>query len=79
MRPEGPLCNSHDRKVVVTVLKMSRRSEGPAWIHVGPSGLDLLNEDVNPDLTVGAIAWRRFAPHAAFRKPAEQALKLATG
>ena len=31
--------------------------------HVGPSGLDPFIENVYPDLTVGAIAWRRFAPH----------------
>jgi hypothetical protein len=33
--------------------------------HVGPSGLDLLFENVYPDLTVGAIVWRRFAPYAS--------------
>jgi hypothetical protein len=30
--------------------------------HVGLSGLDPFIEDVYPDLTVGAIALRRFAP-----------------
>jgi len=32
--------------------------------HVGPSGLDSSIEPYS-DLTVGAITWRRFAPHAA--------------
>jgi hypothetical protein len=28
----------------------------------GPSGLDLFSDNVNPDLTVGGITSRRFAP-----------------
>ena len=35
--------------------------------HVGPSGLNCLLGDWYPDLTVGAIAWRRFAPEPHHR------------
>ena len=31
--------------------------------HIGPSGLQWLLWIFYPDLTVGAISWRRFAPH----------------
>jgi hypothetical protein len=30
--------------------------------HVGPSGLVVVVDNVNPDLTVGAIEWRPFGP-----------------
>jgi hypothetical protein len=44
-RPEGPLGNSRDREVAVTVLIRLRRSEGPALgsYYVGPSGLNFLS------------------------------------
>jgi hypothetical protein len=32
-------------------------------MYVGPSGLVGLDADGYPDLTVGAITYRRFAPH----------------
>lgn len=51
-RPEGPSCNSHDRKVVVTVLEILR---GPKDRHVGPSGLIVRFGGCNRDLTVAAI------------------------
>ena len=38
--------------------------------HVGPTGPQLLCRDFYPDLTVGAIASRRFAPYPIqFRSP----------
>ena len=64
VRPEGPSCNSHDRKVVVKMfsnIREVRRTGMNSYRPVGPQ-LFLLG-DSNPDLTVGAIAWRRFAPH----------------
>ncbi len=33
-------------------------------IHTGPAGLNCLLGDCYPDLTVGAIASPRFAPHS---------------
>ena len=41
---------------------MTARSEGPTLVRVGPSGLFGLLGMRNPDLTVGAIPLRRFAP-----------------
>jgi hypothetical protein len=41
VRPEGPSFNSHDRQVVVKVLRMIEevRRTGMILTHVGPSGL----------------------------------------
>ena len=64
MRREAPSCNSHDREAGVGVLEMSeevRRTGMNSYRPFGPQ-LFLLGDAV-PDLTVGAIASRRFAPY----------------
>ena len=49
-RPERPSGNSHYPQVVVMVLEMIRRSEGPheTLYHVGPSGLVVFKLELNP-------------------------------
>jgi hypothetical protein len=57
-RPEGPLCNSRDREVVVTLLKLIKevRRTGIRFGLCRPFGPRSFVDDVDPDLTVGAIA-----------------------
>jgi hypothetical protein len=62
-RPEGPSCNSHDRKVVVTsVINYRGGPKDRQGIMSALRASIVLLGDCYPDLTVGAIAWRRFAP-----------------
>jgi len=64
VRPEGPACNSHDRKVVVRRFEMNgeARRAGTTFFCAGPSGLGYWVVDLHPDLTVGAISYRPFGP-----------------
>lgn len=57
-RPEGPLCTSRDREVVVTVLKMIKevRRTGIRFVLCRPVGPRAFIDNVDPDLMVGAIA-----------------------
>ena len=64
VRPEGPALNSRARKVVDKGLKMTGEVRRTGIIMSALRALLLIN-GCNPDLTVGAIQWRRFAPGTA--------------
>jgi hypothetical protein len=62
MRPEGPTFNSRDRKVAVMMLEMIAEVRRTGINSCRPFGPHRLLGTRNPDLTVGAINLRRFAP-----------------
>ena len=58
----GPSCNSHDRQVVVADVINDLGGPQDRQESCRPFGPRYHIEDVYPDLTVGAITSRRFAP-----------------